>query len=428
MSDKKNRYLCKPNNEFKDICIKDDTGQYKSKDGCINDCENKYINTHLIKAHIKGETMKFYLFIKDIIKDHFNVYLKGGNVLGLMILKMIYNKYKNDDDKFESLFDDFLQLNLIKDWDFTAYTKIILNDTYRKKLDDIAAKYKLVPRAKTFILYQTQKPMLIDNNALFEISVLDSENYTKLEIPLTTMKIKVNEYNVKYVFILAKMFLSYKLTNEPFDLDMIKRVLSKFEINIHPSNKGLYSVKNLDMGNLSNKMINFIKDFSKKDNDLMQFLIIHVSDLFRLLYRLPVKNLPKTDLIADFIKNKLDDKIPSWLLDTGNIKIIVNKFVDALSNKTNDIYVNYGVNSVVEFFDGINFNRLRSDYKILSDDSKTMLIHIFKPLIDNNIDNPNNNSLISLTNFIKQQKGGYYDSYTKYKSKYLLQKYSRAII
>jgi chromosome segregation ATPase len=39
-----------------------------------------------------------------------NVYLKGGNVLGLQILKMIYIKYKSDDRKFKQVFEKFLTL------------------------------------------------------------------------------------------------------------------------------------------------------------------------------------------------------------------------------------------------------------------------------------------------------------------------------
>jgi hypothetical protein len=148
----KERHECKPENKYLDICIPNPKGQYKSKESCMNDCENKYINHQLIKAHIKGETLQFYLFIKDIIQNEkIDVYVKGGNVIGLAILKMIYNKYKNNDKEFKKCFDEFLKLNLIKDWDFASYTKNPITDEYRSKLDDIAEKYKLVPRAKTFI-------------------------------------------------------------------------------------------------------------------------------------------------------------------------------------------------------------------------------------------------------------------------------------
>ena len=113
------RYECKPQNNFKDICVENENGKYKSKDGCVNDCEVQYIREQLKKVNIDRESSQFYLFIKDIIKNEkVDVYLKGGNVLGLKVLKMIYDKYKNNETEFKKVFKEFLKLELIKDWDF----------------------------------------------------------------------------------------------------------------------------------------------------------------------------------------------------------------------------------------------------------------------------------------------------------------------
>ena len=49
------RFDCVPTNNFLDICVEKENGKYKSKDGCINDCEGKYIMTQMDKIHIKHE-------------------------------------------------------------------------------------------------------------------------------------------------------------------------------------------------------------------------------------------------------------------------------------------------------------------------------------------------------------------------------------
>lgn len=387
------RHDCKPENKYSEICIPNIKGQYKSKESCVNDCENKYINHQLIRANIKGETVKFYLFIKDIIQNEkIDVYVKGGNVIGLYVLKMIYNKYKNNDRAFKDAFDEFLKLELIKDWDFASYTKNKISQEYRDKLDSIAHKYKLVPRAKTFILYQTKHPILTDDKALFEISVLDSDAYSKLEIPMTTMKVKVTEYNLKYIYMFAKSFLSYKLTGEEFDFDILKKMINKINVITHPHKEGLYDPGSLfDKGCLNNELINFINDYSKKDKKIAQFLVIHIEDPFRLLFRLPEKNIPKTEKIKEFIRKELkESNMPSWLMDTDKISKLVESFAKSLGQKIGNVYadnfkktnsVTESMNKVVEFMKGVTFNRTQLEYDTFTDKNKEILKLIFKPLI-----------------------------------------------
>jgi len=378
------RHECKPQNKYNDICIPNIKGQYKSKESCMNDCENKYINHHLIKANIKAETLKFYLFIKDIINNEkIDVFVKGGNVIGLYLLKMIYNKYKNNDKEFKDCFSKFLRLELIKDWDFASYTKNnkTIDDNYRDKLDKIAKKYKLVPRAKTFILYQTQRPIFIDGKALFEISVLDSDAYSKLEIPMTTMKVKVTEYNLKYIYMFAKSFLSYKVSGEEFDFDIIKKMIEKINVVVHPHKDGMYDPgNNFDKGGLSNDLVKFINDFVKGDKKLAQFLVIHIDDPFRLLYRLPEKNIPKTDNIKNFIKVELKESgMPTWLMDTDKISKLAKSFVRVLGQKLADLG---DIDKVIQFMAGVKFNRTQLEYDTFTENSKDMLKLMFGPLVD----------------------------------------------
>ena len=114
--------------------------------------------------------------VNDLLEEGYEVYLKGGTVLGLKILKMIYDLYS--EDNFERYFNDFLELDLIRDWDFVAYTGVPIEEDLKEKLNKMAYKYSLVPRAKTFVLYQTKYPIKLNDQALFEISIMDKEIFS----------------------------------------------------------------------------------------------------------------------------------------------------------------------------------------------------------------------------------------------------------
>ena len=386
------KFSCNPEKEFKSICAEDKDGKYRTKDSCINDCEGSYIRYQLKKININHETTKFYLFVKDIItNEKIDVYLKGGNVLGLKILKMIYDKYKDNDVKFKECFNEFLKLELIKDWDLTGYTNKTITDEYRDGLDKISKKYRLVPRAKTFILYQTQKPILIDDKPLLEISILDFDTFSKLEIPLTTMKIRVNEYNLKYIFMFCKEFYSYKMNKEEFDFDVLKRLLSKINIIIHPHKKGIYKVNNnFDKGKLNDEIIKFIKAYSKDDINLHQFLSTHIEDPFRILYRLVSKNIKKNNKIKEFLKDNLNINNTEWLLDDKWINKHINNFTVELGDKLVDIYksnftkskdIITSLTAVSDFLTEISFNRIKSDFDTLEDVGIKLLQNIFSKLL-----------------------------------------------
>lgn len=378
----KSKYDCNPTEKFKDICYENKDGKYKSKESCINECENNYIKHNLTRSNLQKETYKFHGFIRDIIKnEQFKVYIKGGNVIGLKILCMIYNEYKNDDNKFTSCFNKFLKLDLIKDWDFSAYSNVEITKEYRNKLDDIAKKYHLVPRAKTFILYQTKKPLEIDGKPLFEISSLDVEKFSNMELPLTTMKVKITEYNLKYIFMLANLFLLYT-KGENFDFDILKRILSKIDVIIHQSNNGFYETKNLDTGDLNDDLLNFIKKYDKYDKNLPQFFITHIKDPFRLLYRLPEKNIPKTQKIISFLEKIFNDmRFIEWLIEPEFANKIVEKFIYDFSDELIKRYKNNNIDSVNEFISGIYWVRVEIEYKkLFTDKSKKMLENMIKPL------------------------------------------------
>lgn len=409
------RYNCNPLNKFKDICEEKDNGKYKSKEGCVNDCEIQYIRNEIKKIKIDGEVSKFYFFIKDIIKNEkIDVYLKGGNVLGLKVLKMIFDKYKNNDIEFKRVFKEFLKLELIKDWDFSSYTNKEITPEYKEKINKIAMKYKLYQRAKTFILYQTKKPILLEGKPLFEMSIVDSDSLSKLEIPLTTMKVKINEYTVKYIFMFCKLFYSYQNSNEDFDFDILKRMLEKINIIIYPHKNGLYNVtNNFDKGELNDELIQFIKKYNDFDKNMPQFLATHIEDPFRMLYRLPEKNIPKNDKIKEFLNKQLNIKNSEWLFDSIFIKKIIVLFCEKLGKKIVEIYketfvetlnIKKSIERVDTFLNGVSFaKRIEHDYEMITDNGKKLLKLIFNDLI-NEIDIKNINDIemsIKLFKFIK---------------------------
>ena len=384
-------FICKPNKpRYNQICIQDNNGDYKSKQMCEEQCDTKFISVQLKRANLYKESLQFYFFIQDLIKhEQMNIYIKGGNVIGLAVLKLIYNAYSGDNYKFKKAFDNFLKLELIKDWDFTGYThEKQIDSKYRTKLDKLAGKQKLVPRAKTFILYQSKYPILIYEKALFEIAIVDSDStdFSKMEIPLTTMKIKVDESNIKYIFMLGKSFYSWTKKHIPIDLDIVKKIISQIEIIVHPHKLGLYDPKHkLDVGELNKHIVEFINLFTKNDIYWTQFLITQLEDPYRLIYRMGEKNIKKTAKIIEFInKNIPSQSRPTWLLDVGKTTNIMNGFIERLGKKLAQIYQQtHSLDKVLEFLDGVYFGKpqIQIEWEEFDKETKNRLKKVFEPVI-----------------------------------------------
>lgn len=389
------KYSCDPKKKFVDICDKHKKGIYKSKEKCVNDCKTKYINYHLIKARIKHETLQYTSFIKDIFNENMTVYIKGGTVLGLKILKMIYDKYPGNN--FEIYFNEFLKLELIRDWDFAGYTNNkSIDESYRNYLDKIAKKYNLVPRAKTFILYQARTPIKIDDQALFEIAILENDDYCGLELPMTTMKVKVKPYNLPHIFMLAKSFYAYRTKNIPFDLDVIKYILNDINIIIPEHKDGLFNFDKLYTDNLSQQLLQLINKTTKNKN-IQQFLITHIQEPHRLFYRFYEKNIPKVNKITRFlIENNITNKRPTWLFDSKEINIIIDNF---LENLERELYKNNNIN---ELLDGINLNRIQIEYNNIGCKGKSMIKILFERIYQDLINSNKQNKLIDLLKFLNK--------------------------
>ena len=408
------RFNCEPENKFLEICSSNSKGYYNSKSSCMNDCENRYIKYNLKKANIFSETTIFTNFIYTLFSKNYEVYLKGGTVLGLYILKLLYEKYGNNEKEFEKHFNELLKLDLIKDWDFTSYTHTPIDDNLEKELAIIAKKNDLVRRGKTFILYQTEYPIKVKDAALFEISILQDEIFSNLELPLTTMKIKINKKNLNHIFMFAKCFYSYKVKNIPIDTDIIKHMTSKLNFFIYPNKNGLFSINNNNyhIGSLNKNIVEYIHKFSH-NLDKEQFLITQIQEPNRIFYRLLEKNIPKTEKIITFLKKYDLPSEHSWLLNTKSIEKLMANFISNLGDKIIDIFNKQsnsvdGLNAVTDFLEGVNLRRIEIEYPNTGEKGKNLikklLSKIYKKIPEDFYYKYKDNKLIECLAFLNKKK------------------------
>jgi hypothetical protein len=186
---------------------------------------------------------------------------------------------------------------------------------------------------------------------------------------------------------LAKSFLAYKQKGEEFDFDILKRMLDKLIIIIHPHKKGLYDVgekgERFDKGNLNDDLIKYINTFDDFDKNLPQFLATHIEDPYRMLFRLIDKNIKKSEKIKQFLKEELKDNSEhQWLFNSEWLLKKINYFMHNFGEKIHNIYIEeyYKTNSlekslykVSQFLEGINFGRTELELENFSEDGKKLL-------------------------------------------------------
>lgn len=419
------RYSCDETKQFKDICYESKDGMYKTMESCVNDCEGKYIYHQLSKANLRKETNAFYKFISGLIDKKYNVYVKGGAVIGLELLKLM-DENTNDNIKFNEYLQNFLNLNLIRDWDFLCYTGNNFKEDsekseFNKEMNTFASQYGMVRKGgKNLRLYQQKNPIMVDKtDALFELDVRDKSVITDMEIPLATMKVKVTKYNIKYIFIASKIFLM-RQNNVEYDIDIIRRIIGKINIIIDPSSNGFYLLKKSDVvtAGLSDKMLDIFRNHAKSDWGVFQFLITHIIEPNRLIYRLVEKNLVKTRKIVKFIgDNELNKKIiPSWLLDSDMVlKLIrgVTKEIGIVMTQVYDEYDEYNDSNFMEsvdmFLSGVNLDRIEQVYDETGDIGKELVKNMFGLLgkqinIDKMADSSKNGRVGKLLRFLNKKK------------------------
>lgn len=344
-------------------CIDNINGKYQTKNECVKYCVPEL--SKLSKFHpdekdiVSTEFNEWVLYLTDTLQTYpnVNIYIKGGAVIGLDILKKFVIYCDNDQDIFDKYYDDFVALNLIKDWDFTLYYNedVTFYNNYNEFLEK-SKKYNMNKEGEgilrefgtdglTMIRYKTKNDDArnkIGSDDLFEMSIKYIEGLSSLEIPMTSMKIKLTIKNVKKIFDLMKVLYLNKInTISNIKIDYLDYIFNDLIVSVNDvDNHGLFYVtnQNFDNGGLSIELLNII---AKTDNtNEQQFIISQIKEPDRLFLRLSEKNIPKSNNIKNFFQKKLGIDPPEWTLDELYITKIVQFFIDNLQEYLIKIYNN----------------------------------------------------------------------------------------
>ena len=123
---------------------------------------------------IEKEVNLWIQFIEEMIDDGYEVYAKGGSILGLQLMKMFIIDSK-DDLSLTEILDNIINLKLIKDWDFTSCVPKNQQDFVMEK----AKNYGIIKEGETIIVLRMKDCVKIGNEALFEISIKEDDNQKK---------------------------------------------------------------------------------------------------------------------------------------------------------------------------------------------------------------------------------------------------------
>ena len=173
----------------------------------------------------------------------------------------------------------------------------------------------------------------------------------------------------------------------------------------------------MDKGELSEPLINLIIKFSKGNINLQQFLVTHVEEPNRLLYRLIEKSIPKSIKIKTFLQqnNIYSDKI-TWLLDADYITNQVDMFVQVLSDALYSLTKNTNKNKreiiadLDAFLDGVYLERIKLVYNDIKEKGFELLRvwfgRIYKDLFegDDKVLEIKNSKLVAIMSFMIGKK------------------------
>ena len=322
---------------------------------------------------MNNETIIWINFIKELVRTGYYVSIKGGNVIGLKLLKNLTEEY---DEIPLNIYRDFIKLRLIKDWDF--YLVLREGENFSDILK-IAKKYDLHNEAETMVILRKKNCFKIDGEALFEMSIKDKERFSEFEIPLTTIELVIEKQNMHYLYTLLDYF-----NNQDEDIVKISRIINKFSICMFPTVNGLFEIDehNFDKATLYEGMIELIYTSSETIHEA-QFLIAQIIQPDRLFYRLVSKNIPKSNRIREFIKrhhlptinHHFNTPNYDWLLDEKYTVNLIDRFIDSLVEELNKIYQKYAFklitihNLINEKTDQINDLEIK-DKKMIRDKIK----------------------------------------------------------
>jgi len=279
-------------------------------------------------------------FIKKLLDINTLVYLKGGAVIGIYLLKTIVNM-----NNFEILYEEYKKLNLINDFDFIINDVNFKNDYFYYEFGreyNISLNGKLKNKNSSSTLR-----VMRSNNNKFELSIDDDCK----ELPMTNMTILITIDNYENFFILFKNIINNTINH--LHLLFLKNI--DINIPIHDNN-GMFcdnihiNIFN-DLNNLSNDLISIIKNTTSDKNSqlCLYYLIKNPTNLSRCLW----KNIEKSDKIKNYYNTYLHAMYPNWLLNKDLLLPLLDKFINNLNILINNIYSQYQID-IKKLVDEIN--------------------------------------------------------------------------
>ena len=175
--------------KIKELCVDDESGIYQHKEECERECLGQKLNTELEAWKLLFEWCKVHL-------HHNPIYCKGGSALGLEVLKSILNKNP-------SQYEEFISLNLIKDWDFTVF----MSEDEKKDFTGYAQTIGFKVDGKKITMIRFNNALMIGDDYLLELSAKIDQTLDDLELPLTNLKFEVNSNNINLFFEIVKMYV-----------------------------------------------------------------------------------------------------------------------------------------------------------------------------------------------------------------------------
>ncbi len=259
------------------------------------------------------------------------LFLVGGSVIGILLLKLI-----NNEKKFDTSYYAFKKMDLIKDYDFVLESEECCTQSFYY---GFGKDYDITLNGYTgtnirFTKTNFLNVMRSSDNDLFEMSVCNK--HTSFELPMTNMKIQITNDNIVYLFELIEKIYTNTLCQD----DLL--FLENINIDIPKCINGMFDVDKLDNCNLSLTIINIINEITGDDNQkqCLYYLVRNPTNLSRLKW----KNIPKSDKIKQFYNRHLNLNLPRWLINNNIIIDLVDKLINKLGVVTNDIYFNHKEN------------------------------------------------------------------------------------
>ncbi len=313
------------NRTMGNLCVLDEKGTFRDKSNCEKDC---------LEVKLKEEFdawIQLFRWCSETFKD-IHIYCKGGSALGLLVLKTILNKDK-------SKYDDFINLNLIKDWDFT----IIMSRDQQVQFIEKAKQLDIHNQGETIAILRYKKGLLLGEDYLLELSIKTSQELYDLELPLTNLKFEVNSANIDLFLEIVKMYvnkvINFDILSSNLDL-LLRTITVNGKEQVQSIQNGLYTITDpryLSTANLNPKLLEIMNSVSCESSDLInqftftQFLITQFCQPDRLFMRFLDKNVIKSQRITKFYKENGID-LPEWLINEHILDEISRKIIIFLSN------------------------------------------------------------------------------------------------